>query len=378
MIDVLDSKKCCGCSACMDICHSQAIEMVPDREGFLYPVVDTEKCTNCGLCEKVCPAIELPNFNSEPDVYALQLKDNDVLKLSQSGGAFAAIASIVLEKNGVVYGAALNECLRVVHDRAENAEEMKKFHGSKYVQTDMRGVMKLVKEDLKDGKEVLFSGTACHIAGLYKYLGKEYDNLITCDLICHGVPTPMLLEKYIDYVEKNSKKNILDFKFGYYNTDDGTDWNSPRCETAFFDDGSKKTLKKYIQMFSSNWCLRPFCHTCPFTKVERIADFTIGDFWGIEHFSSTFDTQNGVSVLFANSGKAKILMSEIEKIAVVELANIENVKKYQHNLKLPSKANKRRSKLMDKLINKGFISAYRNDRLYYSLYCLKQKVLKRK
>lgn len=377
MINVFENKECCGCSACADICPVGAIKMTADREGFLYPVVDTNKCTNCVLCEKVCPAIEMPEFNDEPDIYALQLKDEKTLKKSQSGGAFAAIANTVLEHNGVVYGASLNKKLRVVHSRAENKEEMEKFHGSKYVQTDMSGVMKLVRADLKDGKEVLFSGTACHIAGLYKYLGKEYANLTTCDLVCHGVPTPMLLEKYIAYVEKNSKKKISDFKFGFYDTDIGTNWNSPRCEMIFFDDGSKEALKKYIQMFTSNWCLRPFCHTCPFAKTERIADFTIGDFWGIEHFSNTFDTRNGVSVLFANSDKAKILMSEIYEKAVIEPACIEDVEKYQHNLKFPSKANKRRNKLMEKLINKGFISAYRSDRFYYMLYCMKQKVLKR-
>ena len=122
MISVLENKQCCGCSACMDICPVKAISIEPDREGFLYPRVDKNKCTNCGLCEKVCPAIELPKFNGEPEVYGLQHKDKEVLKKSQSGGAFWAIAEEVLKNNGVVYGAAFDDNLRVVHTRAETVE----------------------------------------------------------------------------------------------------------------------------------------------------------------------------------------------------------------------------------------------------------------
>lgn len=376
MISVLENKQCCGCSACMDICPVKAISIEPDREGFLYPRVDKNKCTNCGLCEKVCPAIELPKFNGEPEVYGLQHKDKEVLKKSQSGGAFWAIAEEVLKNNGVVYGAAFDDNLRVVHTRAETVEESQKFHGSKYVQTDMRGVMKQVKADLQSGREVLFTGTACHIVGLYKFLGNNYDNLITCDLICHGVPSPLLLNKFLKYISKKKKDNIKDFSFGYYNTEEGYTWNDPRCERIIFSSGNSLKSSKYIQMFTSNWCIRPYCHKCPYTRTERAADFTIGDFWGVENYTDSFNTDKGVSVLFANSIKAKDLIPNIREKAICELTDIENVKKHQHNLNHPTAPNKRRGLIIEKLINKDFISAYKTDRFYYYLYCIKQKVLK--
>lgn len=375
MISVLENKKCCGCSACADICPAGAITMKPDREGFLYPNVDTEKCTECGLCEKVCPAIELPKFNDSPEVYALQLKEREALKRSQSGGAFWAIAQGILEKEGVVYGAAFDENLRVVHCRAESMAEAQKFHGSKYVQTDMRGVMKQVKKDLKEGRQVLFTGTACHVSGLYKFLGKEYENLTTCDLICHGVPSPMLLEKY--FTEVGKKSPVSGFLFGAYDADGDYTWDDPRREKIFFANGKTRNSSEYLRMFFSNWCLRPYCHSCPYTKTERVADFTIGDFWGVEQYSQTFDTKRGVSVLFANSEKAKQAMGQICLRAVCEKVELAQVKRHQHNLHAPSAANKRRSIIMEKLIGKGFRAAYRTDRFYYRLYCLKQKVLKR-
>lgn len=376
MISVFENKKCCGCSACHDICPMNAIEMKADREGFLYPVVDEEKCTNCGLCEKVCPAIEQPEFNGEPQMYAMQLKDTQALNRSQSGGGYWAIAKPLLDDGGVVYGVGFDENLRVVYKRADTPEKAQEFHGSKYVQADATGILSQVKEDLKSGRKVLFTGTACHISGLYKYLGKEYENLLTCDLICHGVPTPRLLKKYIDYIEKRENQKVKNFYFGYYNADEGYGWNDPRRETIVFDNKSFQE-NKYINMFSSNWCLRPYCHTCPYTKPERVADFTLGDCWGAETFTKSFDYSRGVSVVFFNNEKAKAYFEKIKEDIIFEMVDVENVKKFQHNLRLPSIPNKRREKIIKLLIKKDFISAYKKDRFYYILYCLKQKVLKR-
>ena len=376
MISVWGNKKCCGCSACHDICPVNAIQMKADREGFLYPVVDEEKCTKCGICEKVCPAMEQPEFNGEPEMYAVQLKDIAALNRSQSGGGFWAIAKPVLDDGGIVYGAGFDENLRVVYKRADTPEKAQEFHGSKYVQADATGIFSQAKEDLKAGKKVLFTGTSCHISGLYKYLGKEYENLLTCDLICHGVPTPMLLQKYIEYIESREKTEVKKFYFGYYNADEGYNWNDPRREMIVSDKKSFQE-KKYISMFASNWCLRPYCHTCPHTKTERVADFTLGDCWGAETFTNGFDYNRGVSVVFLNSEKAKEHFEKTKETVISEPVAAENVKKYQHNLRLPSSPNKRRDKIINVLIEKDFISAYKKDRFYYNLYCLKQKVLKR-
>ena len=376
MINVKESKSCCGCTACVEVCPVQAIAMVPDAEGFLYPDVDMQKCIQCGKCDKVCPAVKSVMFNGEPEVYALQIKDKDRLRRSQSGGAFFAIAEQIFTVGGVVYGAAFDENNRVIHKRAENREEATAFHGSKYVQTDMRDVLPKVKEDLENGLTVLFSGTACHVSGLYNYLGKKYDKLYTCDLICHGVPSPLLYEKYLEYAERENGAKIKKFAFGYYDADEGYSWDMPRNEWMVFDGNKTQRSNKYMHMFTSNAFLRPYCHTCPYAKVSRVADFTIGDFWGVKNHFSDFDFERGVSVIFVNSDRARGLVDSISRDAQLEPAKIEDVAKYQINLFRPSAQNKRREIIFGKLINHGFKAAYKKERFYYRLYCLKQKLMK--
>ncbi|MBO5090566.1 MAG: Coenzyme F420 hydrogenase/dehydrogenase, beta subunit C-terminal domain [Clostridia bacterium] len=377
MISVYDNKKCCACNACADICPQKAIVMKQDPEGFAYPIVDEAKCNDCGLCEKVCPAISLPQLNPEPEVYALQLKDEEALKKSQSGGAFWAIAKPVLESGGVVYGAAFDDKMKVVYDRAETIQQAQKFHGSKYVQGDMAGILPQIRSDLKAGRQVLFTGTACHVAGVYKYLGRDYDNLLTIDLICHGVPSQKVLDGFFDFVNKKYNSKVCDFNFRYYDVDKNIGWNGDKSEKSVLENGKEVITNEYLRVFSSNWALRPYCYTCPYAKTTRVGDFSIGDFWGVENFSQTFNPARGVSVVLVNSPKAKQMLPLLSEASIIEKADMENVKKYQHNLKMPSNANKRRGKIMKRFIEKGFLSAYRLDRFYYMLYCLKQKVLKR-
>jgi len=217
MIQIKDPKDCCGCTACASICAHNAITMEPDALGFLYPKVDKTKCVECGLCEKVCQFND--NYDkslnlSQPVAYAARHKDMDEIMKSRSGAAFVAISDYILEKGGVVYGAGYKDHFRVAHKRATTKEERDEFRGSKYVQSDLTGVFRQVKEDLKNGLTVLFSGTPCQTSGLNAYVGKRLrDNLILVDIVCHGVPGPFLWRDYIAYLEKRQRDEIVVVNF---------------------------------------------------------------------------------------------------------------------------------------------------------------------
>lgn len=212
MIIIKDQADCCGCTACASVCNHDAITMEPDALGFLYPKVDESKCVECGLCEKVCAfndnydkSLNLP----KPDAYAARHKDMDEVMKSRSGAAFVAISDYILEQGGVVYGAGYKDHFRVTHKRATTKEERDEFRGSKYVQSDLTGVFRMVKQDLKNGLTVLFSGTPCQTSGLNSYVGKKLrENLVLIDIVCHGVPSPYIWRDYIDYLEKKQSDII--------------------------------------------------------------------------------------------------------------------------------------------------------------------------
>lgn len=213
MINIKNPSDCCGCTSCASICAHEAITMKPDSLGFLYPVVDASKCVECGLCEKVCQFNE--NYDrslnlSQPDVYGARHKDITEVETSRSGAAFIAISDWILTQGGAVYGAGYTEHFRVVHKRAITKEERNEFKGSKYVQSDLTGVFKQVKKDLKDGMIVLFSGTPCQTAGLNSYIGKNLrEKLYLVDIVCHGVPSPYIWRDYLNYLEEKQGDEII-------------------------------------------------------------------------------------------------------------------------------------------------------------------------
>ena len=212
MIQIADKSQCCGCTACAAVCPHDAIRMKPDVLGFLYPVVDREKCINCGLCEKVCAFNEHYDCSeniAKPDCYAARHKDMKEVESSRSGAAFVAISDWILKQGGVVYGVGYTDHFRVVHKRALTEEERDEFKGSKYVQSDLQGVFRQVKLDLKDGRIVLFSGTPCQTAGLNSFIGKRLrKNLYLVDIVCHGVLAPYIWRDYLAYLEKKEGSEI--------------------------------------------------------------------------------------------------------------------------------------------------------------------------
>lgn len=305
---VLEEKaNCVGCRACMNICPANAITMQEDEEGFFYPVVDSEKCTNCGLCKKACPSLNKSEVFEEnklnPDCYAV-MADDEIRLVSSSGGAFTLIANWILEQGGYVCGVAFVG-QKVQHIIIDNKEELYKLRGSKYVQSDTNTVYSEVKKLLKNNKLVLFTGTPCQVAGLNVFLGKKYEKLYTIDVVCHGVPSQKLFNKYLNENIKEKLKNISfrNKSFGWnvhmYIETDSDNYFIPRKK----DD--------YLNAFLNNMCLRPSCGNCKYCTSQREADLTIGDYWAVERYDPKLNDNKGTTLLLLNSLKAKFLHSKI-------------------------------------------------------------------
>ncbi len=327
--------ECMGCTACKNICPKEAIDMIKDEEGFEYPQIDKSKCVDCGLCDKVCPYVN--NNKQQTNVfYGAKLKDLSVRKESSSGSVFTALAKYIIENKGIVYGASLEDDYIVYHIRVDNIDNISKLKKSKYVQSKLNCIFKSVKKDLKEKKLVLFSGTPCQIDGLYNYLkGDDTQCLYTCDLICHGVPSPKVFNDYLLYISNNKVYNIHNFNFR--NKKYG--WGS-HYETYTLKNKSVVS-SKYRQLFYSNTILRPSCYTCQYSTTNRVGDITIGDFWGIENIDKKLYDKDGISLVIINSTKGNELFDKVKD--ELECFIVEDTKKaLQRNLVSPtSKPNNR-------------------------------------
>lgn len=340
MINITDKANCCGCTACASVCTHKAITMKPDSLGFLYPEVDINKCTNCGLCEKVCAFNDnydkSLNFD-KPDAYGARHKDIHEVETSRSGAAFIAISDWILEQGGIVYGVGYKDHFRVAHKRATTKEQRNEFKGSKYVQSDLGNIFLQVKQDLKNGKMVLFSGTPCQTAGLNSFIGKKLrENLFLIDIVCHGVPSPYIWRDYITYYEKKYNKKIISFDFRN-KKDYG--WSNHK-ETFILDDGTKVSPKchPYSTLFCKTIMYRTSCGSCHFCNTIRPSDITIADFWGWEKINPEFNKDDkGVSLLLINTEKGEELFKAINKRLYTFQAKLEDC--LQPNLKQPSALN---------------------------------------
>lgn len=314
MISVTDPKDCCGCTACESICPVDAISMQPDAMGFLYPVADALKCTGCGMCDKVCAFDgnydKSRNF-SEPLAFASRHRDMKEIAASQSGAVFAALSDYILERKGVVYGAGYDGHFRVVHKRASGRDERDEFRGSKYVQSDMGGCFRQIRDDLRQGKTVMFSGTPCQTAGLVSFIGdKLRENLYLMDLVCHGVPSPGIWEDYLCYLEKRENLPIAAVNF----RDKGLKGWRSHIESFQFANTRISYECLYTDMFSKHIMSRKSCHNCPYTNTVRPSDITAGDFWGIERSSAAAmgEDNKGCSLMLVNTEKGKAWFDEIQ------------------------------------------------------------------
>lgn len=317
MIEISDKAKCCGCTACASICPKKAIEMKEDEEGFLYPNIDKEKCINCGLCDKTCPVFNKKSSEIEPKAYSMRVKDMDILKKSTSGGFFTPLSKYVLENNGIVFGVGYDDQLKVIHKETKTVDGIKELIGSKYVQSYLGNTFESVKEYLDKGILVLFSGTPCQVAGLKNFLKKDYKNLITMDLICHGTPSPKLWRKYLDYQEEKYKSKVKEayFRNKTYGYHSGT-------MKLVFESGKKYygsarvdfMLKSFFKEISS----RPSCYECAFKTRKHCSDFTAFDCWHISHVVKNLeDDDKGYTNLFVNSKKGLEIIDKIESNIII-------------------------------------------------------------
>ena len=369
MIDIKNPEDCCGCTACVSICNHNAITMLPDALGFLYPHVDLDKCVDCGLCNKVC------SFNNDydkslnfPNPYAYAARHNNMseVETSRSGAAFIALSDYILDNGGVIYGAGYGEHFRVVHKRAITKESRNEFKGSKYVQSDLSGVFLLVKDDLKKGRTVLFTGTPCQTSGLRSYIGKKYsDNLFLVDIVCHGVPSPSIWNDYLAYMEKKYRHKVVKVNFRDKSI---LGWDSHK-ETITFDNNTHITCYNYTHLFHQEIMLRKSCGKCYYANLKRPSDITIADFWGWEKTDQFINIDNkGVSLVLCNTMKGKTLFSNIIENMTVIPAELENC--LQPNLCRPPRLHPKRNIFELDYQQRGFDYVYRR----YGVDGLKYKI----
>lgn len=326
MINIEDKSKCCGCYACFNICPKQAIEMKEDEKGFKYPTIHKEKCINCGLCEKVCPIINKTKTENMPKAYACYNKNEKIRLESSSGGIFTLIAEYILDNNGIIYGAAFNDNWDVEHIRIDNKDDLSKLRTSKYVQSNINNTYKLAKKDLDDGRKVLFTGTPCQVNGLYSFLNKEYSNLYTQDIICHGVPSPKVWKKYLDFRKK--KDSASPMRINFRQKDEG--WNLYALLLQYNNNAYKTNHNDdlFMQAFLRDACLRDSCYDCSFKEKNRKTDITLADFWGINNVVPEINDDKGTSLVIVNTEKGQDLINNIKDNMVYKEVDFEQSIQY--------------------------------------------------
>ena len=334
MPELAKYKECTGCMACVDNCPQQALQCTLNEEGHIVPVFDETKCVNCGVCEKTCPVVSKINYSSSPlsKAYAAWAKDDGLRKRSATAGAFASLAQRILYEGGYVCGAANVDGIHVKHICIDNIEDLHLLQGSKYTQSDATGIYKIVYKHLKVGDTVLFSGTGCQVAGLYGFLGKRsYEGLLyTVDLICGGVPSRLLIDKFIEN-EPFHTKRIISFR----SKDKG--W-SPKgfkynlkvedCDGLVHDFTGRRNL--ITTGFSCEMTNRYSCYQCKFAGMNRMSDFTIGDYWGVKDYSEQH--YNGVSVIISHNDKAESFLHGCNQFIEIKKADVSDV--LAHNKRL--------------------------------------------
>ncbi len=353
-----DKKYCCGCGACRTVCPTKAITMKSDEEGFLYPLIDSNLCIECGLCQSVCKfKFKEKKEVSLPQAFVATHKSLDVLKRSTSGGVFVALSNYVLNKKGVIYGAAFNDSLVVEHIRATTEEERNRMCGSKYVQSDLKDCYNSVEKDLIEGRHVLFSGTPCQVDGLYVALkNAPTERLLTCDVICFGVSSPKVFSSHIKMLSKKYRSTIK-----YYECRPAKNGHSWGCSTelAINTNGKEIHSNAWIglkrRLFYSNIDKRPSCHNCKYCNLDRSGDFSLGDCRNASILIPDNDFFYGVSTLLVNTQKAKNILPELQKEINIWQTSVDNI--VQTPLREVSKPSPQREKFWKVFNKKGYLPA---------------------
>ncbi len=349
-----NKQNCSFCRACIQICPVSALYEQPDENGFLFPEKDSTKCINCNRCLDVCQfenTIKVCDDNQK--FFACKSKENSTRFLSTSGGAFSAVAECFCDKDYVLFGAVFDKDLKVKHDYTEDIKDLGRFRKSKYVQSNPGDSFIKAKEFLKAGKKVLFSGTPCQIAGLRKYLGKDYENLFCIDIVCHGIPSQALFDKYISELSDELSDKVTEFTF---RSKDKFETNNCSLKTARIKTEKGKEITKqvleceYLAAFYEEMFYRDSCEACLFANTDRVGDITLGDFWGIEQINKEFDDGKGISLIIANTEKGRRILPLLdEKLEMVE-SDKEHAVKKNAQLRKPVKCHENREKFF--MLNK--------------------------
>lgn len=309
MIQITDNHNCCGCSACLQACPKQCISMQQDAEGFLYPQVDASSCIDCGLCEKVCPFINPHEPRTPIHTYAAINNDEQIRMESSSGGIFTILAEKIINDGGAVFGARFDENWQVTIDYTETIDGLAAFRGSKYVQACVGDTYAKCAKFLKAGRKVMYSGTPCQIAGLKHYLRKEYDNLLTVDFVCHGVPSPKVWEKYLHELVGTVNVQGVSMRDKQHEG-----WKRFNFVLDYQKEGKMITLSSwhqendYMNAFLRDMILRPSCYACKARECRSHSDITIADFWGIQSICPTMDDDKGTGLVLIHTAKGEEYM----------------------------------------------------------------------
>ncbi len=324
MVEVLAHDRCTGCAACFSACAHRAISMKYDNEGFEYPYIDTSRCVDCGLCQIVCPVIQYSNKNELRndfcDIqrgYAARNVNIQQREISSSGSIFPPIAEWIIDKGGVVIGTAFDDSFNAKHQVARTKDDIVSLQGSKYLQCKADNTtFKFIRDELRTGKYVLYSGMACQVEGLKSFLRTDYDNLYTIDLVCMGIPSPMVWQKYLRTFFGNEHILHVNFK------EKSIGWDSfcfyIRTDKREYKERGMKNL--YLQSMFKSWNMRPSCFRCPFKKRQRFSDFTLADCWGVYKKIPEINDNKGLSSVIVHSKKGYNLWQELaNKIDFVEV-----------------------------------------------------------
>ena len=376
MITIKDKSDCCGCTACLNICSHKAVIMVADEKGFFFPKVDYDRCIDCRLCDKTCPILARKKTERKecfPDAYAVRLKEKDLLLKSSSGGAFTLIANYVLSKGGSVFGASYDDNLKVIHARITNKNELQKLRGSKYSQSELGSIFNQVRADLKDGMYVLFTGTPCQVDGLLHYLRKPYHNLITADVICHSIPSPLFFEEYKHFIEDSYNDKLLSISM----KDKTKGWGGD-CIKYIFKSGKEiinpEKCRSWVAIFESGLITRDSCFECQYTNLDRPSDFTIGDFWDFEHKRPDIKSKDGTSLILLNTPKAVELFKMVKTEAYIWKTSVDEYMQprlYTSSIK-PSKYNR----FWDDYYKYGFLHVYNRYCTISKIVIYKTRIIK--
>lgn len=375
---MIEKKSCTGCGLCAEVCPKNCITMVADEEGFLYPRIDDSKCINCNLCEKRCPHNNDFTSKDSPDYYCAINGDAEDLLKSSSGGMFIAFAKMILDKGGIVCGCVYDEDMVAKHICTDELEIVYKMCGSKYVQSRAYDTYPEIEKYLLMERKVLFTGTGCQVAALKGYLGKEYNELLTIDILCHGVPSPEFFRKYVEHLEKKYKGQVTDIQF---RNKEKRGWGSEHRTCIFINKNGKQRkvrpfLPAYCCAFFWGINLRPSCYQCKYAGEKRVSDITIGDYWGYwKKYKKNF--YEGISIASINTTKGKEgFEKQISEFTFVEKLPSNEAKGSNTNFYNPTKCPLNRDmfyknlKEIDyyELVKHTFIDKTCRRRLIVSLY----------